>query len=294
MEMTSYRHRALPLAGALPYLALAGTMCSFCLGTTFAKQLFPAVGAAGAIAYRVGFSALILGALFRPWRARMDRASLVATMRYGAVLGIMNLSFYMALRTIPFGPAIAIEFLGPLCVALAASRRLVDWSFALLAALGLALLLPWRHSAGALDPAGVGFALCAGLCWALYIVFGKRTAHLPGTQVVAIGMATAALIVVPIGIHEAGPVLLTPGLIVIGIGAAILSSAVPYSLEIIALKHVPATRYGVLMSMEPAVGAVAGAMFLHERLILTQWLAVGVIVLASMGSILAGSRQSAG
>lgn len=167
---------------------------------------------------------------------------------------------------------------------------MTDWSFALLAAAGLAMLLPWRSNADTLDRVGVGFALCAGLCWALYIIFGKRTAHLPGTQVVAIGMATAGILVVPVGVYEAGSALLAPSLMVIGIGAAILSSALPYSLEMIALKHIPATRYGVLMSLEPAVGAIAGATLLRERLAAEQWLAVGLIILASVGSILAAGR----
>lgn len=265
-------------------------MTAFCIGTSFAKQLFPAVGAPGAIAYRVGFSALILALLYRPWRARMDRSSLFAVMRYGAVLGIMNLSFYMALRTIPFGVAIAIEFLGPLSVALLGSRRLKDWGFALLAAGGLAMLLPFRQTAHALDPVGVGYALCAGVCWALYIVFGKRTTHLPGSQVVAIGMATGALIVVPLGVYDAGAVLLTPSLLAAGVLAAILSSALPYSLEMIALKHIPANRFGILMSLEPAVGAFAGAALLGEHLRPGQWLAIALIVFASIGSV-ATSRQ---
>ncbi len=281
-------HRA--LARGLPYLALAGAMLSFCTGASFAKQLFPLVGAQGAVAYRVGFSALILLVIFRPWRAVLSRADLFATMRYGAVLGLMNLTFYMALRTIPLGIAIAIEFLGPLAVALLHSRRPSHFAMVGLAAVGLALLLPPGRVNHALDPVGVGFALCAALCWGLYIIFGKRTGHLPGGQAVAMGMATAALIVVPIGIYHAGPALLSPTLAAVGLVIAILSSAIPYSLEMVALKHIPANRFGVLLSVEPAIGAIAGKLLLAEQLSALQCLAIGLVMAASIGSVLTAEK----
>jgi inner membrane transporter RhtA len=290
--MTAPAPGSTALARALPYLALAGSIVSFCVGTSFAKQLFPMVGAPGAIAYRVGFAALILVALFRPWRATFNRADLFATMRYGAALGLMNLSFYMALRTIPLGLAIAIEFLGPLGVSLLHSRRPAHFAMVALAAAGVAMLLPLRQTAHSLDPVGVGYALCAGLCWALYIVFGKRTAHLPAGQSVALGMATAAIIVVPIGIVDAGPALLTPSLMAIGLVTAILSSALPYSLEKVALRHIPANRFGVLLSVEPAVGALAGAALLGEHLVAMQWLAIGLVVCASVDSVIASERPA--
>ncbi len=281
-----------PLTRALPYLALAGSMLSFCIGTSYAKRLFPIVGAPGAIAYRVGFSALILLIVFRPWRMPIARADLFATMRYGVALGLMNLCFYMALRTIPLGLAIAIEFLGPLTVSLLHSRRPAHFAMVGLAAAGLALLLPFHRIDHALDPVGVGYALCAGVCWGLYIVFGKRTGHLPGGQAVAWGMATAAVVVVPIGIYSAGAALLTPSLIAIGLGAATLSSAIPYSLEMIALKRIPASRFGVLLSVEPALGAIAGMLLLAERLSALQWLAIGLVVAASIGSVLTAEKPA--
>lgn len=275
-----------PLAQAWPYLALLGSIASFCLGTSFAKRLFPLVGAPGTAAYRVGFSALILLAVFRPWRVSVSRANMLAAMRYGAVLGLMNLSFYMALRTIPLGLAIAIEFTGPLSVALIHARRPAHFAAVVLAVIGLAMLLPiTAHRA--LDPVGVGFALCAGVFWGLYIVFGKQTRHMPGGQAVSLGMATAALIVVPIGIHAGGASLLSPALMIVGLGAALLSSAIPYSLEIVALKHIPANRFGVLMSLEPAVGAGVGALVLGEHLSGQQGLAVALVVTASILSVLA-------
>ncbi len=280
-----------PLARMLPYLALAGAITSFCVGTSFGKQLFPIIGAPGTVAYRVGFSALILLVLFRPWRMPLTRADLVATVRYGAALGLMNFSFYMALRTIPLGVAIAIEFLGPLTVSLLYSRRPSHFAMVGLAAVGLVMLLPLRQSQHALDPVGVAFALCAGLCWGLYIVFGKRTKHLPGRQAVAVGMTTAALIVVPIGVVDAGASLLTPSFALIGLATAILSSAIPYSLEIVALKQIPENRFGVLLSVEPAAGAIAGIVLLGEHLISTQWIAIALIVAASVGSVLSADRR---
>jgi inner membrane transporter RhtA len=284
-------HRLAPLlARVVPYAALAASMTTFCIGTSYAKQLFPVIGAEGTIAYRVGFSALILLAVFRPWRFPPTRGDRFATMRYGAALGLMNLSFYMALRTIPLGLAIAIEFLGPLTVSLLYSRRPAHFAMVGLAAAGLALLLPIRETQHALDPVGVGFALGAGLCWGLYIVFGKRVGHMPAGQSVSLGMATAALIVVPIGVHSAGLALLTPALIVVGLVTAILSSAIPYSLEMVALGRIPANRFGVLMSVEPAMGAIAGGVLLGEHLTALQWLAVALVVAASVGSVVIGAQ----
>ncbi len=277
---------ASPLFRAVPYLALVGSMLSFCIGAAFAKQLFPVVGAPGAIAYRVGFSAVILLIAFRPWRQPLTRADLLATMRYGVALGVMNLTFYMALRTIPLGIAIAIEFLGPLTVSVLHSRRPAHFAILGLAVVGLAMLLPIHRIDHALDPIGVGFALCAALCWALYIVFGKRTGHLPGGQSVALGVATAALIVVPIGITTAGSALLSPSLAAIGLAIAILSSAVPYLLEMVALKRLPAYRFGVLMSGDPAIAAIVGRLVLAEHLSTVQCIAIGLVVLASIGSVL--------
>lgn len=279
---------------ALPYLAMACSMTSFCVGTTYAKQLFPHVGPAGAAAYRVGFAAILLFLFFRPWRRPISRSDLFATMRYGATLGLLNLSFYMSLRTIPFGLALAIEFLGPLTVSLLHSRRPMHFAAVALAAAGLALLLPIADTHHALDPVGVGFALLAGLFWGLYIIFGKQTAHIGGGQGVAFGMATAALVVVPVGLHQAGTALLAPALIAIGLVTALLSSAIPYSLEMVAMKRMTANRFGVLLSAEPAVGAIAGAIVLGEMLTMVQCIAIGLIVTASVVAVLATEKRGDG
>lgn len=274
------------LKSLTPYAALLGAIVMFCIGSSFAKQLFPLVGAQGTTAYRVGFSALLLLAIWRPWRHPLSRADLTAVALYGAVTGLMNLSFYMALRTIPLGLAIAIEFMGPLSLALIHSRKPIHFLWVGLAALGLLLLLPLKPGAGALDPVGVGFASAAGMFWALYIVLGKRTSHMHAGRAVALGMTAAALIVAPIGLVSAGAALLQPKLLALGLVVAVLSSAIPYSLEMIALKGIPKRSFGVMLSVEPAVGALAGLMMLGERLAPLQWLAIGAIIAASAGTIL--------
>lgn len=282
---------AAPLKSLTPYAALFAAIVTLCVGTSFAKQLFPLVGAQGTTAYRVGFSALLLLAVWRPWRHPLSRADLTAVALYGAVMGLMNLSFYMALRTIPLGLAIAIEFTGPLALALIHSRRLIHFVWIGLAAAGLLLLLPLKPGAGALDPVGVGFAATAAVLWALYIVLGKRTGHMHAGRTVALGMSTAALIVAPIGLASAGAELFHPRVLMLGLVVAVLSSAIPYSLEMVALKGIPKRSFGVMLSAEPAVGALAGLLMLGERLAPLQWLAIGCIIAASAGTILTTEPQ---
>lgn len=278
----------------LPYAALMAAIIVICVGTSFAKSLFPMVGAQGTTAYRVGFSALILLLVWRPWRHPISRADLGKVAAYGAVMGLMNLCFYMSLRTVPLGLAIAIEFMGPLLVAVADSRKLLHFAWIGLAALGLGLLLPLDPGAAALDPVGVGFACVAAVMWALYIILGKRTGHLHAGRSVALGMTTAALIVVPIGVVSAGVDLFHPKIVLLGLVVAVLSSAIPYSLEMIALRGIPKRSFGVVVSAEPAVGALAGLLILGEHLALPQWLAIAAIVTASIGAILTTPSQIAG
>jgi len=270
----------------LPYAALMAAIVVLCVGTSFAKGLFPLIGAQGTTAYRVGFSALILLLVWRPWRHPLSRADLGRIAAYGAVMGLMNLCFYMAIRTVPLGLAIAIEFMGPLAVAVASSRKLIHFVWIGLAALGLGLLLPINPGAAPLDPVGVGFACVAAVMWALYIILGKRTGHLHAGRSVALGMTTAALIVAPIGIVSAGASLFHPKIVLLGLVVAVLSSAIPYSLEMIALRGIPKRSFGVVLSAEPAVGALAGLVILGEHLVASQWLAIGAIIAASAGAIL--------
>ena len=269
----------------IPYLALFAGMVTLAGGTSFAKTLFPLIGAQGTSAYRVGISAVLLVAVFRPWRFRLSRADLGAIALYGVVLGAMNLSFYMSLRTIPLGLAIAIEFMGPLSLALIHSRKPIHFVCVGFAVLGLGLLLPLKAGTGALDPVGMALAAFAGLCWALYIVFGKRLSHIHAGQSVALGMSVAAMVVVPFGVAHAGAALLNPAIILAGVAVAIFSSALPYSLEMVALRGIPKRTFGVVLSAEPAVGALAGLIVLHEHLTGQQWLAIAAIVVASVGAI---------
>lgn len=293
MTVTASPIRSMPaLRPFIPYLALAGAMLSLAFGTSFAKQLFPVVGAAGTSSLRVGLAALILLAVFRPWRLRLSRDDMGRVVAFGLVLGLMNLTFYLSLRTLPLGLAIAIEFMGPLTLALLHSRRLIHFVWVGLAAFGLLLLLPLRGGENALDPVGVGFALAAAVFWALYIVFGKRLSHIPSGPSVALGMSVAALVVLPFGAAEAGTGLLVPSVLMLAVVVAVASSALPYSLDMVAMRGMPKRTFGVLLSGEPAIGALAGILLLNEWLSGTQWLAIAVIVAASAGAIATTTREA--
>lgn len=277
-------------ANTFPFLAVLGSVTALGIGTSFAKQLFPLVGSLGTTALRVGFSALLLLALWRPWRWPLSRPDALSLMRYGVALGFMNLLFYMSLRTIPFGVAVAIEFSGPLTVALLSSRKPIDFVWLGLAVAGLGLLLPLGLGAAPLDPEGVIYALAAAVCWGAYIVFGKRVGHLHAGHSVALGLSVAALTVVPFGIWQAGSALLDPHVLLFGLGVAAVSSALPISLEMMALKRLPPEAFGILTSMEPAVAALLGLLMLDERLSVLQWLAIVCVMLAAAGSSLTARR----
>ena len=279
-------------ASFVPLLAILGSVTCLGLGTSWAKHsLFPLVGAQGTTAVRVGFSALLLLLFWRPWRWQLSRADLRTVALYGTALGLTNLCFYMALRTIPFGIAVAIEFSGPLAVALVASRRPLDFVWVALAVAGLGLLLPLGHDISNLDPAGVLFALAAAVCWASYILFGKRASHLHAGHSVSLGLAMAALVVVPVGVAHSGATLLAPVVLATGLGVALVSSAIPISLEMVALKRLTPQAFGIMSSMEPAVAAMLAFMLLDERLDAPQWLAIGMIMAASMGSSYMAQRM---
>jgi inner membrane transporter RhtA len=268
----------------LPIGSLMLSMTSFQFGSALAKQLFPIMGAQGATAMRLGVGAVILWILRQPWRRFAGRHDWASLWGYGITLGAMNLCFYMALRTIPLGIAVALEFIGPLAIALIGSRRLLDLLWVVLVVAGLALLLPWREHAQALDPVGVMYALGAAVGWASYIVLGRRAGMAFGSDAVALGSAIGALLAVPVGIGYAGAALLTPSALPFVIGVAILSSALPYSLEMYSLTRLPARTVGILVSVEPALGALLGLAFLDEHLDVFQWTAIAAIIAASIGA----------
>lgn len=277
----------------IPFLAVLGAVTALGIGTSWAKQLFPLVGAQGTSAVRVGFSALLLLLLWRPWRWHLSRADAISIACYGAALGAMNLMFYMSLRTLPFGLAVAIEFAGPLALAIAASRRMVDFVWLALAVVGLGMLLPLGLSSNDLDPTGVLYALGTAVLWALYIVFGKRVGHLHAGHSVSLGLLVAAIVVVPVGVVHAGSALLSPTVLLVGVCVAAISSALPISLEMVAMKRLPKESFGIMISMEPAVAAVLAMGLLDEHLNQQQWLAIGCIMAASMGSAATVRRPQA-
>lgn len=275
----------------VPYLALTGGILFLSLGTSFAKTLFPQAGAMGTAALRVGISALILLAVFRPWRHNFTAKDMRGLALYGAVLGMMNLSFYLALATIPLGIALAIEFTGPLAVALLNARRPIHFVWVVVAIAGLSLLLPINAGGASLDPVGCAWAGLAALFWALYIVFGQRVSHLPSGATVAVGMTTAAMGVVPAGAVSAGLTLLDPKLLMMGVVVALVSSTIPYLLDMVALKSIPKRTFGVAVSADPAIGALAGLLFLGEHLNGLQWLAIAAVMTASVGAVLTTTRK---
>lgn len=284
------------LQRVLPSLAVLGSVSALCLGTSFAKHLFPVVGAQGTTALRVGFSALLLLLIWRPWRFGPSKANLAQIAVFGAVLGLMNLLFYMAIKRLPFGVTVAIEFIGPLSVAVWMSRRLLDLVWLGLAVVGLfmLLILPlFGQQVGALDPVGILLAVGASACWAGYIVLGKRAGHLHGGMVVSLGLLAAAVVVVPFGVAEAGAKLLDPSILLYGLAVAAVSSAIPYSLEMFALKRLSHSAFSTMLATEPAVAAIAGMLMLNEQLSVVQWSAIGIIMLAAMGSALTARPQAA-
>ncbi|MFB7291574.1 EamA family transporter [Actinacidiphila glaucinigra] len=268
--------------GAIPPTALVLLgIVSVQVGSALAKHLFSEVGSFGTVALRLFFAAAVLTLFWRP-SLRMDRRTWTVVLGYGVTLGLMNLCFYLSLARIPLGIAVTVEFLGPLTVALAGSRRWLDAFWALLAAGGVVLLMEGR---GELDPAGLLLALAAGTCWGLYILvgaaLGRRTAEGNG---LALGMAVAALVTVPFGVADSGTALVQPWVLLAGLGVALLSSVIPYSLDLEALRRIPPRVFGILMSLEPAMAALIGLVVLHESLHWSQWIAVLCVVAASAGA----------
>jgi inner membrane transporter RhtA len=205
----------------------------------------------------------------------------------------MNSVFYLALRTIPLGIAVALEFTGPLAVAVMASRRKMDFLWVALAAAGLSVLLPITRSGAPLDWIGVFFALAAGVGWALYIIFGQRAGRAHGVAASTWGLIIAALLATPIGIVAAGSRLLSADVLPLGLGVAVFSGAFPYTLEMIALRRLSAKTFGTLMSFEPAIAAIAGVVILREHLSALQYLGIGAIIVASAGAVASESESEA-
>jgi len=269
-----------------------GALISMNLGAGLSKHLFPVLGAYGITSLRITLAAIILCLAIRPWRRTGVRQFTPALLGYGAVLGLMNLFFYQAIARIPIGIAIGIEVIGPLAVVVAGSRSRRDFFWLAAAGAGLVLLLPIRPG-NDLDPVGILFACAAAACWAGYILFGKHVSAPLGRDAVAWGMALAATITLPFGLLTAGPLLFTPWALAVGLGIAILSSVLPYTLEMAALRRLPAHVFGILLSASPAVGALVGYVILGERLAPLQWFAIFCIILAACGSAVSAAASRA-
>lgn len=253
-------------------------------GAAVAKSLFGELGPLGTVFLRLGFAALVLTALWRPTLAGLRGARLRDVILFGVALAGMNTSFYLALERIPLGIAVTLEFVGPLGVALAASSRRFDVLWALLAAAGIVLLSP--APGGDIDGAGALLALLAGGFWAAYIVFSQRSGRsFAGGQGLALAMALAAVLLLPAGIADAGGALARPELLAAGFAVAMLSSAIPYSLELEALRRLARGTFGVLMSLEPAAAAAVGFVGLDEGLSARELLAIALVVIASAGAL---------
>ncbi|WP_395274916.1 threonine/homoserine exporter RhtA [Enterobacter bugandensis] len=270
----------------LPVAVILIAMLSIQSGASLAKSLFPLVGAPGVTALRIVLGTAILVVIFKPWRLRFKKEQRLPLLFYGLSLGAMNYMFYLSIQTIPLGIAVALEFTGPLAVALFSSRRPVDFIWVVLAVLGLWFLLPLGQNVSEIDLTGAALALGAGACWAVYILTGQRAGEEHGPATVALGSVIAAIIFVPIGMAQATESIWQWSVMPIGLAVAILSTALPYSLEMIALTRLPTRIFGTLMSMEPALAAISGMVFLGETLTLTQTLALCSIIAASMGSTL--------
>lgn len=281
-------------------LLLILSMASLTIGASLAKSLFELAGPSATTVVRIGIGALVLCLARRPWRHRLSLGEWKVVAAYGVTLGLMNLMFYSAIARLPIGLAIAIEFLGPLGVALWFSKRWLDLAWAGLAAAGVFFVLPLGADstelathirAQSISWSGVAFALGAAITWAIYILIGKHASgRIHAGATTAYGMLIGFLVTVPFGIFHVAPLFSTPTLILTSIGVGLLSSAIPYSLEMVALKYVPEYYFSLLLSLEPAIGAVSAFFLLHEHLTPQQLIAVACIIAASVGSTVSQKR----
>ena len=254
------------------------------VGASFAVLLFPAVGALGVVSLRLGFSALILLAISRPVLRGHSRGSWATVVAFGLAIAGMNFLFYEALARIPLGAAVTIEVLGPLAVSVLTSRKRSRWLWAVIALVGVVLL--GQGSFGHLDPLGVLFAFGAGAAWAGYILLSARTGqHFPRFDGLAIAMTVGALAALPFGITVTGAALFHPQILLLGAAVALLSSTLPYAFELLALRRLPAATFAILMSLAPAIATLAGLVILHQRFTAVGALAIGLVIVASIGAV---------
>jgi inner membrane transporter RhtA len=267
-------------------------MAAFQGGASIATRLFPAVGAEGTAALRLVLGAAMLVALSRPWRTWPGRPSLIGLLALGACMASAILFFYMALARLPQGVAIALQFLGPLSVAVAGSRRMRDLIWAALAAAGVWLLVGQQALGGRLDLSGVLPALGAAIGWGGYIVIGRRVGAIFGNATPALAVSVAALMVLPVGIVHAGAALFDWRLLPLAAVVAVLTAAIPFSLEFFALRRLPARTFAVFTSLEPVLGVLSGFVLLGQRLTPAELAGVAVVIAAAAGAAGSSSEGS--
>ena len=272
-----------------PIPAVLFAIISVQSGAAIAKTLFPVLGAAATASLRIGISAILLLVVYRPNLFKITPKQWKIVIPYGLSLGAMNLIFYLAIERIPIGLAVTMEFIGPLVVAVLGSKRLLDYLWVVLAAAGIFLIAPWSDNG--VDLLGVVFALLAGALWAAYIVLGGKISKImKGGEAVATGMLFASLLILPFGFLGNGLNSLTPTYLYLGIALALLSSAIPFTLEMKALGQLPARTFSILMSLEPAAASICGLIFLQEHLTFNEILAVISVVIASVGSTITSRK----
>jgi inner membrane transporter RhtA len=265
-------------------------MASTQTGAAIAKTLFDELGPAATAFLRVALAAVLLAVIWRPRLAGQSRRALGLAAAFGLTLGAMNLAFYEAIARIPLGIAVTIEFAGPLAVAIALSRRALDALWVVLAAAGILLL---ARGGGEIETGGVLLALLAGVFWGTYILLSARAGQaFPGGSGLAIAMVVGGLALLPVGIVGGGSNLLDPGLLAAGAGVALLASAIPYSLELEALRRLPAQAFGIMMSLEPGIAALAGFVVLGEHLRGRDIAAIVLVATARAGAALSASKPA--
>ncbi|MEX0621102.1 MAG: DMT family transporter [Solirubrobacterales bacterium] len=278
--MSGHSEKPTPAAVAMVF----GAILSIQIGAAVAIGLFPEIGAAGVVFMRAIVSALLLAAIWRPGIATV-RENPRLLLVFGVALAGMNLCFYEAIDRIPLGVAVTLEFIGPLTVALITSRRRRDWIWAGLAAGGI-LLLTGGIGGESLDPVGVVLALAAGFFWGSYILIGKRMGRaFSGGKGLAVAMAASAVLTAPFGIVDGGTSLLEPEVLLIGLAVGVLSSALPFTLELEAMRRLPSSVFGVMMSLEPAVAATVGFILLGQGVVPVEFVAILLVVAASAGAL---------
>ena len=271
-------------------LVAIGLICQE-VGASFAVLLFPSVGVIGMVSLRLAFSAILLLVIARPKLRGHSRNDWLSVITFGITLALMNALFYEALARVPLGATITIEVLGPLVLSVVMSRRASSWLWAVLAFAGVVILS--QGSFGDLDPVGVAFAFGAAATWAGYILLSARTgARFPRLDGLALAMTIGAVITVPFGIANAGPVIFQPGILLLGAAVAVLSSTIPYTLELIALRRLPPATFSILMSLSPAIATTAGFLILGQKFTAVAFVAIGLVIAASIGAVLSASHAA--